>query len=1450
MNIFKLLTPIDSKQDRQPQKNISQSAWKRSLLLNLTKLSSAALIAVLFPFGQTAFAAITITPKFSNIFYMDDDTGNSNPNIRGMYIGYQITNDGTARSDAWAKIDVPAFGSSANITLGQNEDGVVQLGPMAANETKMAFFYLHTPLDRGGQNSSLPITDSHTLTVYNTRPNQPGATIIGSTSFSYVELQDTIEANANKVTTVVTGPNPAELGGVVTMTVTGNTGTIGGSQEMAFSPATYSNWPANAFELFESKIVFAQTGAVYDNTLSFIYIDDKDSNYTATYKFRAVNTISQPSTVSPVGEIQSGNQIKHTASGNFASFPQIQPPVNKVTLSKLASDSQLTNGGTVTYTLRLNNTGSTDVVVQEMRDTLPTSPGVVTYKLGQATYNGVAIADPTISGSTLTWVGSFVVPAGTSRDLTFKATIPDTEGNYVNSAIAFIGNAQLDTTLDTTNNSPATTTITELPSDYGDAPSLYGSANHGIPTTPTVYLGSVKPDKESGTQLGNDSGAAAAGDDGNNTDDEDAFTALANVPTVGNYNLTVPVTNTSGGNATLHAWIDFNKNSKFEAGEYQSATVANAATSANLSWAVPIGTTIGSTHVRFRLTTDNTLTDDTGTGNQDERSIGAANNGEVEDYPVSISVPIYDYGDAPDTGVGTGTGNYKTTTNDGGAAQVVISTLGQVLSLGNNIDVDDGSLQNSTAEADDNNNTDDEDGVTSFPILTTTAAQTYTVPVSVKNNVPLPNAYLVGYIDFNKDGDFNDTGEKSATVTVPSSTTNPRTFNVTFTTPAGMTTGNTYARFRLGQVQATVESATGASISTDNGEIEDYQIAIASAPPVPTSVTSTCTSPETLVSPSAFTLNSSNYSLNSALQNSLPLSLYNGTMRFNATLSGTGTWSNGVQLRNDATFGNHLYLQPQNTNNYLNSSPPPGNKATYEFSFPSGVKNLSMVVGGLNNYDGTTIVASYQGNSVPISAANFSNLSTGMTLSDTNIDTDSQIDTVVSSNTTGGVEVTENIYTLTIPNLIDKLIVVSGKDEINNNSTATVGFSLIGYCTNFDYGDAPDTYGTDKTANNSSSGGTDPVGARHAIVDTLKLGTNTPDAETDAQTPLNGTGDGTDEDGITTFPSLNTTTNTYSLTATVNNTTGSAANVYGWIDFDGDGKFDEDERATVSNGTINLDSNSKVPNNSNGTVTLTWNNIGGTGANITSGNSFARIRLTTDTLSAASATTTRDSASVTTASDGEVEDYAIAIAVASDPNLLLVKRITAINPGQAGEVQFNNFVDDSGTTNDNNTKWPDSDSTTNNNNSINTYLRGAISVPQIKPGDEVEYTIYFLSNGDADAKNVKICDVVPDNMTFNKHSYGTEVGIRLASDTTNSPTNLSNLIDNDEGSFYAPGTNPPVVSLCKKHNPTNPNSLITVNGGNNLSGAIFIELNEVPQATGSGIPTDSYGFIRFRAKVK
>jgi hypothetical protein len=69
-----------------------------------------------------------------------------------------------------------------------------------------------------------------------------------------------------------------------------------------------------------------------------------------------------------------------------------------------------------------------------------------------------------------------------------------------------------------------------------------------------------------------------------------------------------------------------------------------------------------------------------------------------------------DYGDAPDTALGTAVGNYNTLSTDNGPNHTIVVGL----KLGANVDGDGGALQNATANADDVNGAlpDDEDGLT------------------------------------------------------------------------------------------------------------------------------------------------------------------------------------------------------------------------------------------------------------------------------------------------------------------------------------------------------------------------------------------------------------------------------------------------------------------------------------------------------------------------------------------------------------------------------------------------------------------------------------------------------------------------------------------------------------------------------------------------------------------
>ena len=187
------------------------------------------------------------------------------------------------------------------------------------------------------------------------------------------------------------------------------------------------------------------------------------------------------------------------------------------------------------------------------------------------------------------------------------------------------------------------------------------------------------------------------------------------------------------------------------------------------------------------------------------------------------------------------------------------------------------------------------------------------------------------------------------------------------------------------------------------------------------------------------------------------------------------------------------------------------------------------------------------------------------------------------------------------------------------------------------------------------------------------------------------------------------------------------------------------------------------------------------------------------------------------------------------PIVFLVKRITAVNG-----VNTNGFDDDPGTTDDNSPYWP---------TPASTYLRGVRSVANVKPGDELEYTIYFLDTQGA-GTNITLADVLPASTTFEQTVYGAASGIALALDPSMLPTAptsfLTNAADSDAGAYYPPGTAGPAAA-----NP--PSFAAPLPAASNLSGVVAVTLAAspatLPSATGPGTPAGSYGFLRFRVRV-
>jgi hypothetical protein len=184
-------------------------------------------------------------------------------------------------------------------------------------------------------------------------------------------------------------------------------------------------------------------------------------------------------------------------------------------------------------------------------------------------------------------------------------------------------------------------------------------------------------------------------------------------------------------------------------------------------------------------------------------------------YVLRLDAATFDFGDAPDTGSGTGAGNYATTLGDGGPRHVINSGL----RLGAAIDAEADATANAAANGDDRVSSpaiDDEDGVL-FPLteLQFTIGSQPTVTLRATNTTGTA-ATLYGWVDYNANGVFDNATER-ASVAVPTGTTNG-SFTLTFpTVPAGFT-GTTYARFRL---STDVAAANSTGLASD-GEVEDY----------------------------------------------------------------------------------------------------------------------------------------------------------------------------------------------------------------------------------------------------------------------------------------------------------------------------------------------------------------------------------------------------------------------------------------------------------------------------------------------------------------------------------------------------------------------------------------------------------------------------------------------------
>jgi GEVED domain len=805
-------------------------------------------------------------------------------------------------------------------------------------------------------------------------------------------------------------------------------------------------------------------------------------------------------------------------------------------------------------------------------------------------------------------------------------------------------------------------------------------------------------------------------------------------------------------------------------------------------------------------------------------------------------------------------------------------------------------IANATASSDAS-----DDGVTFPASISTLANATTTVPVTLSGASRA--GQVCGWIDFNKNGTFDNATERACASFVANATS----ANLVFTTPSGVTAGNTFARVRASYDTTGVQNPTG---PLNSGEVEDYQIAL--APPVTVSgnvfddgdgskIKAASGENYTATNITAVLLDGSNKVISTAA--------VNGTGDYTLTNVPAGAYTVKIiqtpatALTTGVTIPGANDILPTNwvaTGENNNGTPDATVDRTQSVTVASanitninfGIEQLPTAVGGTAtgqaNPGGTTSVSvpttlftgstDPEGTVASYKITAFPTNTTTLTINGTPYTSASfpAVGVTVPAAQLNTIQVDPIDGTLSV-GISFKAIDNAGQAS-SNTATATLPFTAVYTITGNVFDDLDGSKVKAASGENYTAAN---------ITAVLLDGSN----KVISTAAVNATGDYT----LTNVPAGSYTVKIIQTPATALTTgvTIPAANDIlptNWVatgeNNNGipDATVDRTQTVTVASANIaNInfgieqlpDTTALTPasqTNPGGTATVQVPTLAGTdpedGA-LGSGKSFKIVTLPTNgtlTYNNSPLTAGRVIASYDpTLLKLDPDDGAITVnftyaavdaAGQEDPtpatvtmpftssshaNLLLVKRITAING-----VPLNVYKDDTDNTtlhaaDDNNVNWPTPLNTNAafGDTTISTFLRGAIDGGKVKPGDTIEYTIYFLNAGGSSARNLRVCDRIIDSQ---KILSGSTIQLQKNSTT---PTVLTNVAGDDRATFYSSSVDPAITNCNFTGTPTIDNGAIVVDVTGATGSPTWTTL---PGSTGAGT-TDTYGLVRFTTKV-
>jgi uncharacterized repeat protein (TIGR01451 family) len=642
--------------------------------------------------------------------------------------------------------------------------------------------------------------------------------------------------------------------------------------------------------------------------------------------------------------------------------------------------------------------------------------------------------------------------------------------------------------------------------------------------------------------------------------------------------------------------------------------------------------------------------------------------------------------------------------------------IGNATYLGTSVDADPNNQPSNNADRDDTTGAtpNDEDGVI-FPIvgstrlLTSGASNTLTIKAST-------SGFLNAWIDWNQDGDWDDSGEQIATDRPLILGNTSLSVTVPLTAPHGVT----YSRFRFSST-----SGLGSTGTSNNGEVEDYKVNIALPQITACNIGLLNGGFE---EPNIPLTGTPNPSLLQDFGGNRVVSYKENDVPAWATIANVPTSSTSFDLRNAIELWkrNQTYypnLQPFQGNQFAEINANTLGRLYQDFVLPAGAEVRWQVAhrgragdDTMGVYMGAAGTENLQGSENTSPSTEWRVYSGVYTVPGGQDVTRFALKAIRSAGGEGSGNFVDDVrLTAKCPPIVKGYKSVELTNDVNSNGIINPGDTL--------------TYSLYYT--NTGSGPT----AGFQINDRLPTGVN-----------ITATGATT----VTIVQNASASKNS-SYTGAAAGAVSNLLNPGALLDVNGIIRVDIPVQVSSTTATGTLANQGSASSNDFTTPVLT-DNIDST----TTGIGLTNI----------------PTGSIPQQQNSSIEPTTIRVVnILTKANILFVKRITAIGNNNAKNPNdntiLNTFVDDS-TSNDNNLYWPSN------------YLIGAIDAGKVKSGDSIEYTVYFLNAGLRGAKSVMICDLITANQSFQNGSYGgagKDIQIQIGTNTVQSLTAVNDTLD-------------------------------------------------------------------------